>query len=601
MYLKLSAINEEFQLQFLNKVGDVLDITDPIEIKLYNKVGKIFQLIKTENTPEFEYDNSTLTDKESVYVDVSLNNVVLKTKIKVSVVTTEVRLRYKLTYETTYPFRKISTTFLRRVSLGMPAWSTSFKNDISTFSKVFYPLYVIPERLYYKTKEALHNNLQNKTFVRPITTRETIAIVKREDGTVVPRTFIREKEMINDVSTEKINQKNIKLVSFSVDESVTYPVYLDNTFSKLFIRSDKSCILIIKGINKRRIPISEQIYCDGVLYTRSFLDYKAIYSIEVVKITGYEEPNLEATNYLNLRKYQTNFRANMMTGLPDDNKEFDIPLYNFMPETNSIKTYFAKQWLQESDGSIEYYVPHLEGHNGFFVTEDEDVIAISPRVSLGTEESHDGLLTEIDQKIFTETKLYKIYTGQLRTDLETDLVLHSSNNNNSIVTILDENSASNDGEVDVQILIKDIVENYGNVSVRISVNIDGIIYYLNDQNDWVEEPVYKLLNNNNPIYVSQNVQDCTYFSVVLEFNNISYQASYVKNRVDMVPHDVYVREAYHNGTDLIVKKDDNEYYKLVLEKDYYEFRNDNEIYYDNITNDTTLINERGYKDGEYSV
>ena len=69
----------------------------------------------------------------------------------------------------------------------------------------------------------------------------------------------------------------------------------------------------------------------------------------------------------------------------------------------------------------------------------------------------------------------------------------------------------------------------------------------------------------------------------------------------MVPHDVYVREAYHNGTDLIVKKDDNEYYKLVLEKDYYEFRNDNEIHYDNITNDTTLINERGYKDGEYSV
>lgn len=600
MYLKLSAKNEEFQLLFLDEEGLEFNPGLPLSIKLFNKIGTTYQAFQTETTQKFEYINSRLTDKKVMFVDVTLNNVLLKAKIKVEVVTTETRVRYKVTYETTYPFRKLSTTFLRRISLGMPAWSTAFKNDISVFSKVFYPLYLIPERLYYKTKEALNNNLTNKNYKRSIQTRSTIAVAKKENGDIISRTFIKEKEMINSITTEKIDQKNINLFSYIADDKIPYPVKLDPTFSKVFIKSDKACLINIIGINKRRIPVNEHIFCDGVVFTRSFLDYKEITAIQVLKVSGYEDPTIEVTNHMNLKKYQNNFRTNVMTGNPDDNKDFEVPLYLYNADTHSVKTFFAKEWIQEEDGSVEYFVPLLEGNNGFFVTEDEDIVSISPRVSLGTEENHDTLLTEINQRILTETALYKVYAGLLRRNLEVDLELHSSNNNNSIVSIMDESSAANTGMVEVQIITKDIVENYGNVSVQISVNVDGNIFYLDESNDWVEQPVYKLLNNINPIYVTQDVKNCTYFSVILEFNTVKYQASHVKHYVDMTPFDVYVKSAYHNGQDVIVMKEDG-LHKLIITKDYYEFIDDNHIQYDNFTNNTTLIDERGYKDGEYTV
>ena len=600
MYLKLSAKNEEFQLSFLDEEGLEFDPNLPLSISIFNKIGKTYQLVQTETVQSFEYVNNTLTDKQTMFVDVTLNNVLLKSKIKVTVVTTEIRTKYKVTYESTYPFRKLSTTFLRRVSLGMPTWSTAHKNDISVFSKVFYPLYLIPERLYYKTKEALNNNLNNKTYKRSVQTRSVITIAKKSDGSIIPRTFIKEKEMINSITTEKIDQKNINLFSFVAEDTVPYPVKLDPTFSKIFIKSDKACILNIIGINKRRIPINEYMYCDGVVFTRSFLDYKEITSIQVVKVSGYEVPALSVTNYLNLKKYQNNFRTNVMTGNPDDNKDFEVPLYIYNPEIHSVKTFYAKEWIQEEDSSVEYFVPLLEGNNGFFITEDEDVISISPKVSLGTEENHDLLLTEINQKILTETAFYKVYAGLLRRNLEVDLEIHSSNNNNSLVTIMDESSAANTGQVEVQILTKDIVENYGNVSVNISVNVDGVVFYLDDNNDWVDTPVFKLLNNINPIYVSQDITGCTYFSVILEFNDVKYQASHVKHYVGMEPYDIYIKEAFHNGTDIIVRKEDG-LHKLIITKDYYEFVNDNSLQYDGLDNSTVLINERGYEDGEYSV
>ena len=63
------------------------------------------------------------------------------------------------------------------------------------------------------------------------------------------------------------------------------------------------------------------------------------------------------------------------------------------------------------------------------------------------------------------------------------------------------------------------------------------------------------MNNINPIYVTQDVKNCTYFSVILEFNTVKYQASHVKHYVDMTPFDVYVKSAYHNGQDVIVMKE----------------------------------------------
>ena len=47
MYLKLSAINEEFQLRYFDEDGLEMYPGLPVVIKLYNKVGKDYQLFQT--------------------------------------------------------------------------------------------------------------------------------------------------------------------------------------------------------------------------------------------------------------------------------------------------------------------------------------------------------------------------------------------------------------------------------------------------------------------------------------------------------------------------------------------------------------------------
>lgn len=593
MYLKLSANNERFQVKFLSDSGAEVIPNSIITTILYNKINSDYIPFQTETSLSFQYSHKQITDKTTIFADVFIDGIIYKSKVKVSVINSEVILKYHVNYESSYSVRPLTNKFLRRVSLGMPQWSTAYKNDISVYSKTFYPLYLLPEKLFYKTNEALNKNLRNKKHKKRVSVRQPIAVAKQ--GTrIIPQTYIKEKEMITNINKIPIIQKGVNLVSFDTD--VTYPVKLDKTFNSLFIKSDKECLLIIKGVSPERRLISETLFCDGVLYSVSLLKYKEITDISYVAVAGTEKVELTCTNYMSLNKYQNNFRKNhLVTDGVTSDKELDVPLYLYNSDTLTVNTFFSKVWDNEVDYQDSYFIPEMENHKGFFVTDEEDLLFLKT-TELATE-STVNLLSETPQQLLTEGSTSQIFTGLLRTNLETSMPIYSSNNNNSIVSALQSN-VMEQNEVEFQILCKDLVEEFGNISVNISINVDGRIYYLDDNNEWVTDKVYKFLYNKNPIYVSYDTYGIGYISVVLECNGIPYQASIVKNKVEGKGTGVVVDKLYHNGVDLIGTHKD-ELFTIEIVKDYYEFNNDNSISYDDYGRDTTLLNINGQLDGEY--
>ena len=121
---------------------------------------------------------------------------------------------------------------------------------------------------------------------------------------------------------------------------------------------------------------------------------------------------------------------------------------------------------------------------------------------------------------------------------------------------------------------------------------------MSDNNEWVTDKVFKLLYNKNPIYISYDTLGIQYISVVVECNDISYQSSIVKNKIDVKGTGIVVDKMYHNGVDLVGVYG-NELSVLNLVKDYYEFNDDTNISYDNYNESTTLLNIKGHLDGDY--
>ena len=593
MYLKLSANNERFQVKFLSDSGEEVIPNSTITTILYNKINSNYIPFQTETTSSFNYSNKQITDKDTIYADIYLGNTPYKTKVKVSIINSEVILRYNVTYESSYAVRKLSNKFLRRVSMGMPAWSTAYKNDVSVYSKTFYPLYLLPEKLFYKTNEALNKNLKNIKHSKRIQIKQPIAVA-RQGSVIIPKTYIKEKEMITSITKTPINQKVVNLVEF--DQDSTFPVKLDKTFNSVFVKSDKECFVLIKGVTPDRKPVTETLFCDGVLYSVSLIKYKEILDISYIMAVGTEEVVLTCTNYMSLEKYQNNFRKNhIISDGVTGNKELDVPLYMYNEDTQTVNTFYGKIWDNEVDYQDSYFIPEMEGHRGFFVTDEEDLLFLQ-RAGLATEDVI-NLLTEEPKQILTEGTSSQIFTGLLSTNISSDMPLHSSNNNNSIVSLLDGNIME-DNMVEFQITCKDLVEEYGNISVVISINVDGRIFYLSDTNEWVTDKVFKFLYNKNPIYISYDTLGIQYISVVTECNGTSYQASIVKNKIDIKGTGVVVDKMYHNGVDLIGLYK-NELSILTPVKDYYEFNDDTSISYDNYDKNTTLINVKGQLDGEY--
>lgn len=547
MYLKLSLADELFIIKNFTIMGVETDLPDNLLVKIYNKIDSNYIQI-TELSETGNVSRELLTDPSKVYVSIYIDNKLTKSYLKVNVVQSEVVSTYAITYSSNYGLSPTSTTFLKRYTLSMPAWSSAFKNDVSVYSKLIQPLFLITERIYYKTNEYLWNNLRSESnntrrtsFASPI-----LSLQRKSDNKYIPKSLIKQKELLNNVVLEELDYKTIKLIKTNHLESLSFPILLGNNFNNLFIKTSEESVVTIVGLNKYGEKVTESLYINDVALVTGLLKYKKI--ISVTPIT--KDITVEVFNHVDCLENNTIRYPYEIAGTVTKSKSIDTPSYLYNDETECLNSYHKENVVLTGDLEDSYKIPEMKGFSKFFVTSQEDLIVL---------------------------KDSELYVGLLRKTIETPMQLHPSNNNNSFVSVLSED-AHLDNVVEFQINTKDIIEDYGNVSVQIRIISNSGTLYLDSSNNWVKETSYKLLDNVNPIYIELNVSELEYISVELVFNSVVYQASIRKDTIPLTRTGLSADDMYHDGDNLIAKVG-NKFAKIVLDKDYYEVVGTNKVAY----------------------
>lgn len=547
MYLKLSLADELFIIKNFTIMGVETDLPDNLLVKIYNKIDSNYIQI-TELSETGNVSRELLTDPSKVYVSIYIDNKLTKSYIKVNVVQSEVVSTYAITYSSNYGLSPTSTTFLKRYTLSMPAWSSAFKNDVSVYSKLIQPLFLITERIYYKTNEYLWNNLRSESnntrrtsFASPI-----LYLQRKSDNKYISKSLIKQKELLNNVVLEELDYKTIKLIKTNHLESLSFPILLGNNFNNLFIKTSEESVVTVVGLNKYGEKVTESLYINDVALVTGLLKYKKI--ISVTPIT--KDITVEVFNYVDCLENNTIRYPYEIAGTVTKSKSIDTPSYLYNDETECLNSYHKENIVLTGDLEDSYKIPAMKGFSKFFVTSQEDLVVL---------------------------KDSELYVGLLRKMIETPMPLHPSNNNNSFVSVLSED-AHLDNVVEFQINTKDIIENYGNVSAQVRIISNSGTLYLDSDNNWVKETSYKLLDNVNPIYIELNVSELEYISVELIFNSVVYQASIRKDTIPLTRTGLSADDMYHDGDNLIAKVG-NKFAKIVLDKDYYEVVGTNKVAY----------------------
>lgn len=566
MYLKLSLADELFIIKNFTIMGVETDLPDNFLVKIYNKIGSNYIQI-TELSETGNVSRELLTDPTAVYASIYIDNKLTKSYLKVNVVQSEVVSTYAITYSSNYGLSLTSTTFLKRYTLSMPAWSSAFKNDVSVYSKLIQPLFLITERIYYKTNEYLWNNLRSESnnTRRTSYSSPVLSLQRKSDNKYISKSLIKQKEVVNNVVLEELDYKNVKLIKTNHLESLDFPIILGNNFNNLLLKTSKETVVTIVGLNKYGESVTESIYLNDVSLVTGLLKYKKIVSITPIT----KDIVVEVFNYADCLENNTIRYPYEIAGTVTKSKSIDTPSYLYNEETECLNSYHKENVIQTGDLEDSYKIPGMLGFTKFFVTNQEDLVVL---------------------------KDSKLFVGLLRKTIETTMPLHPSNNNNSFVSVLSED-AHLDNVVEFQINTKDIIEDYGNVSVQIRITSNTGTLYLDSDNNWVNEVSYKLLDNINPIYIELNVSQLDYISVELVFNSVVYQASIRKDIITISDTGILADDLLHDGDNLIVKVG-NKYSKVVLEKDYYEVVGTNKVAYSSY--DPTKYTVKNIKGNKYA-
>lgn len=557
MYLKLSLVDELFIIKNFDLLGVELPLPVNLSIKLYNKVDSLYQEILTisETTT---VSRNLLTNPKVIYASIFTDGKLTKSHILINVVQQEQLQRYELTYSSHYGYRPTSTTFLKRYTLSMPAWSSAYKNDVSVYSKTIHPLFLLTERLFYKTNEYLWNNLTNTdTVIRKVELSAPIFSVKnKETDSYIAQTLIKQKESINKVSETKLNLKNVLLFENIKSTDVEkFPLQLGKVFNHIIIKSELETVVTVIGFNEYGERVTETLYLNDVAPATSLNKYKSVESVSSLMVDNV----LLISNFINCKDTNTIRYPYEVSGSVTKTKQIDVPAYKFNADTSCLNSYHKENIIISGDLEDSYRVKEMQEDSQFFVTNQDDLIVLT-----------DG----------------KLSTGLLRKTLETPMPIHPSNNNNSIVSVLTEDSYL-DNTIEFQINTKDILESFGNVSILIKLVSEKGTLYLSTDNDWVEEFTYKFVNNINPIYIEMDVSELHYLSLEVSFNSVVYQASVRKDDIPLTDTNLMYDEILHTGSSLIGVRD-NIYYSILCEKDYYEIIGNNKLSY-NDYNPMTMI------------
>lgn len=543
IYLKTSVVDGVFKVNCYDESG--VDKTSDFTItsKIYRKEQNneyTFLLETSEKVLELHPDVFETLDY--LYVTVLLDNQTYKTYLKTLVKNQTTVLKYTILYKSQTPLVEVSTPFLDRFSYFMPRWSTAYKNDVSNFSKITYPLFANIEKAFFKTSEIVTKSLANKTtFKKILTPRQRIGKVLGQDGVERKFTYNIQNSPITRIKTEESFARLTDMKEIAVD-TFKDPISFKKNLSTLFITSPLNSTVTFSGITEAGTPVTESFTFNTLVTKQSRYKYKKLFYVDSTTTDSYIRNYVDCTDIHLIEKEE------LLPAFVDSSKEQQFPSLLLDGKTLSVR--YVKDGLFEYDANSYNLVKDFKS---VFVTDTLDVIGLS-----------------------TDNTLY---TSILRKNIEVDMPLLNNNNNNDYVYVSSVSSDSISFKIKTDAIVSDLKTDVVTVEVR----TDKGTYYIDSTTEqFTEQPVNYFLSTVNALEFSLGIIDIASFvSVIVSTPTNRYQASYRLDNLTMKPQETNIDALYYFGDSVYALKG-TKLLKLSLLKDYYEIDNNGSlIFYEN--------------------
>lgn len=546
IYLKTLVSDGIYSIKCYDESGVDTTSAHSITSKIYRKETSneyTFLLETTQTTLEIHPD--IFETSPYLYVTVIIDGEVYKTYLKTTVKNETSVLKYTILYKSQTPLVEVSTPFLDRFNYFMPRWSTAYKNDVSNFSKITYPLFANIEKSFFKTSEIVSDSLVNKTRTKKVTNyRQKIGKVVDKNGIERKFTYNIQNSPVTRVEKKVAHLRDNDFKRIRSQDFQDTILFRKNS-SRLFIESPLNSIVTFTGLTENNVVVTEDFEFNTLVVKQSKYSYRKIFHFESTSKDTY------LSNYLDCTSNHLIEKSERLPAFIDNDKEQQFPKLEI--NENFLNVRFVKDALFEYDG-YSYNLDKI--FKSIFVTDTLDIIGIDENDML--------------------------YTGLLKKNLEVDMPLLDNNNNNSYVFV----SSINPTNVSFSIHTQDVMADLETNIVTIQVKTDKGTYYIDSNTEqFVEQPVNYILDSVNSLdFTLDTTINPKFISVILSTDKKQYQASYRSDSIVWVERDTEVNRLIFVNDSLYIKKE-TEYFELTLLKDYYEMANDGSliVYEDDIS------------------
>jgi hypothetical protein len=517
-----------------------------VKSKIYRKDGNTdytFLLETTQSTLELHPDIFETSDY--LYVTVIIDDVTYKTYLKTKVINETSVLKYTILYKSQTPLVEVSTPFLDRFNYFMPRWSTAYKNDVSNYSKITYPLFANIEKAFFKTSHIVSDSLINKTTTKKVTSyRQKIGKVVGADGVERKFTYNIENSPITRIKEQEALFKTLDFKRINVEDFVNV-INFKKKCSRLYVESPLNTTVTFTGLTENNVVVTEDFEFNTLVVKQSKHTYRKIFHFESSSKETY------LSNFIDCDKIHLVEKPEKLPAFIDSNKEQQFPSLEL--HENLLNVRFVKDGLFGYDA----YAYNLNrSFKSAFVTDTLDFIGIDTN--------------------------NKLYTGILRKNLEVNMPLLDNNNNNPYVFV----SSTTHDSVSFSVKTQDILADLETNIVTIKIQTDKGTHYIDSNTEqFTDKPVNYFLDSVNSLdFTLGIVGSAEFISVIISTDKRQYQASYRSDNITLTERADNVDSLRYINDELYIERQ-GVYSKLVLLKDYYETALDDSLisYEDGLT------------------
>lgn len=486
------------------------------------------------NLDRYDLDNLTL---QINYKDSQNPNDFYKVKNKVTIKS----ISRTISYEVVKNPLLLSNTSLARYNYFMPKWSTAFKNNISNYSKIFYPIFEDIEKLLIKSQTSVRANIQNADLQRVKGYNKDISYVIVNNNKIV-ETSCKEKSEFNSTELTKVDSIN----SWSITQHDVLPISNKKETPYLYILNleETQMEITIVGLDFNNSLIKESFQVPSK--ENRMTEYKYSKLLKIETSSNYTIKNhIDGIDLVSL-KDEVKFSYFI-----DYNKNFANNIFqvrNDKKQTLVIEEYAQKMY----DNPIRTFSTLLSENLN------------NPKV----------FLTTTGQVLVHNNN--KLYTGVLREPLESFNGIHPSNNNNNIITILNDTQIVGD-TCTFSVNTKELVKTSGELSCFLTLTVNDKIYYVDNNNNFTQEKVRYFINNTSKnILIDLKYESDSKYSLTLFSDTIILSASTYSNSIKLSLLSSNISLIYGNKEKIYVFKE-NQWYLLKLKQNYYENDTDRQL------------------------